>query len=281
MTAGDAGRLVALAAIWGASFLFVRIAAPAVGPFATADLRMLIAAAALAAWFTVTRFDVQWRRHARHYVIVGILNSAGPFLLFAYAALSITAGLMAVVNATSPMWGALFSAVLLRDRLTLRAMAGLATGIAGVALVTRPDSGGGAALAVMAALGAAACYGLAGVYMRRWASHVPARGMALGTQIPGALALLPFAAASTPLAWPGMQVAASLLVLGLVCSGIAYLLYFRLVADIGATGALTVTYLVPVFGVAWGAMFLGEAVSTSMLAGTGLIVLGTFLVLRK
>ena len=282
MKRGDAARLLLLAAIWGASFLFIRIASPAIGPVLTADVRMLIAGVALAAYFRLAGLDAQWPRFWRHYVIVGILTSAAPFLLFAYAALSLSAGLMAVINASSPMWGALFSAVLLGERLSARGITGLAIGVAGVALVTRPEAGTSfAGLPVLAATGAAVCYGLAGAYMRRWAKDAPSRGMALGTQIAGGILLAPLivltpsSAALTPL------VAACVLAMGLVCGAVAYLLYFRLVTDIGASGALTVTYLIPIFGVAWGALFLGETVSLLMLAGAGLVLLGTFFVLRK
>src|SRR5215510_1751378 len=138
MRAADALRLALLAAIWGASFLFTRVTAPALGPILTADLRTLIAGIALALYFAATGYSPEWRRYRRQYIVMGVLTSGLPFLLWAYAALSLTAGLMSVLNATSPMWSALLSAVLLRERLTARRATGLAIGIAGVALVTRP-----------------------------------------------------------------------------------------------------------------------------------------------
>jgi drug/metabolite transporter (DMT)-like permease len=282
MKPSDLVRLVALAAIWGAAFLFVRIASPAIGPVFTAESRMLIAGVALAVYFRMVGFDTQWRRWWPQYAIVGLLNSALPFLLVGYAALSLPAGLMSVINASSPMWGALFSAWLLHERLSARGLTGLAIGVAGVALVTRPEAGATPELLpVLAATGAALCYGLAGAYMRRWAKDVPSRGMALATQIAGALLLAPLVIAFPPVAMPTPFVAACLLAMGLLCGAIAYLLYFRLIADIGAAGALTVTYLIPIFGVAWGALFLGETLSLMMLAGAGLVLLGTFFVLRK
>jgi drug/metabolite transporter (DMT)-like permease len=282
MKPSDLVRLVALAAIWGAAFLFVRIASPAIGPVFTAESRMLIAGVALAVYFRMVGFDTQWRRWWPQYAIVGLLNSALPFLLVGYAALSLPAGLMSVINASSPMWGALFSAWLLHERLSARGLTGLAIGVAGVALVTRPEAGATPELLpVLAATGAALCYGLAGAYMRRWAKDVPSRGMALATQIAGALLLAPLVIAFPPVALPTPFVAACLLAMGLLCGAIAYLLYFRLIADIGAAGALTVTYLIPIFGVAWGALFLGETLSLMMLAGAGLVLLGTFFVLRK
>ena len=282
MRPADTARLVALAAIWGASFLFNRITAPVLGPVLTAELRTLIAGVALAIYFGLAGYSPEWRRWGRQYVVVGILTSALPFLLWAYAALTLTAGLMSVLNATSPMWGAVWSVLLLRERLRMRQVVGLAVGVVGVALVTQPGSGAELPLpAVLAALAAAFCYGLAGAYMKRWASGVPSRGMAIGTQLVAGIILIPLIPLSPPVAAPGAAIIASMLVLGLVCGAVAYLLYFRLVADIGATGALTVTYLIPVFGVLWGALFLGEALTLPMLAGGVLVVLGTVLVLRS
>src|SRR5262245_43846259 len=177
-------RLVALSAIWGASFLFVRITSPVIGPVLTADLRMAIGGLTLAAWFAVTGFKAKWKRWWPHYVVMGILTSALPFYLFAYAALTLPAGMSAVLNATSPAWGALFAAWLLRERLSARVVAGLVLGVCGVALVTRPEPGEAFAwLPALAATAAAGCYGLSGSYMRRWAQNVPSRGMAVGTQI--------------------------------------------------------------------------------------------------
>ena len=283
MRPADVIRLVLLGAIWGASFLFTRITAPVLGPVATADLRMLIGGIALAVWFAVMRFDPQWRRWWLQYLAVGLLTSGLPFLLYAYAALELPAGLLSVLNATSPMWGAVMAAALLGERLTLRRAAGFALGIAGVALVTRPEAGAAlAVLPVVAALGASLCYGIAGAYLKRWAAGAPARGMALGTQISAGLLFLPLNAIwPPPTISPPLLVVASVLALGLVCSAVAYLLYFRLINDIGPTGALTVTYLVPIFGVAWGALFLGEIISASMLAGGALVIAGTVLVLRN
>src|SRR5919204_4211539 len=119
MSGASAARLVTLAAIWGASFLFMRIAAPAIGPVATADLRMLIGGTALLLYFAASGFDAQWRRWWRFYLVIGLLNCAAPFLLYAYAALELSAGLLAVLNATAPMWGALLLALILHERLTL------------------------------------------------------------------------------------------------------------------------------------------------------------------
>ena len=282
MRQGDVVRLVLLAAIWGASYLFNRIVAPALGPVMTAELRTLIGGVALAIYFALAGYDPDWRRWWRQYLLVAIFSSALPFVLWAYAALSTGAGLLSVLNATSPMWGALCSAVLLGERLSARRTLGLVIGLAGVTLVTQPQ--GNAELhypALAAALAASFCYGLIATYIKGWARDVPSRGMAVGTQLAAGIFLIPLIPLWPPAAAPTPLVAASILALGLICGAVAYLLYFRLVSDLGATGALTVTYLIPVFGVLWGALFLGETVSLSMLAGAALVVLGTVFVLRN
>lgn len=282
MRAADTARLTLLAAIWGASYLFNRIVAPVLGPVLTAELRTLIGGIALLLYFMFSGYDPEWRRYWRQYLLVAVFSSALPFVLWAYAALTTTAGLLSVLNATSPMWGALCSAVLLRERLKGRQIAGLAIGLAGVAVVTQPDSS--TALhypAIAAALSAAFSYGLIATYIKGWAKDVPSRGWAVGTQLGAGVLLVPFIALSPPPSAPGPLVAFSVLALGLVCGAVAYLLYFRLITDIGATGALTVTYLIPVFGVLWGALFLGETVSAWMLAGAALVILGTVFVLRN
>jgi drug/metabolite transporter (DMT)-like permease len=281
MRAADAARLLALAAIWGASFLFIRIVSPAIGPWLTADLRVLIAGVALLVYFRFTGYDPEWRRWGRHYLAMGLLTSGFPFLLYAYAALQLPAGLMSVLNATSPMFAAIMAALLLGERLSGRRIAGLVLGVIGVALVTRPDGSEFPVAAVGACLLAAWFYGVSGSYMRRWAREVPPRGMAVGTQVSAGLLMLPFAVASAPATLPSSLVIGCLLALGLVCGAIAYLLYFRLIADIGPTGALTVTYLIPVFGMLFGALFLGETVSAAMLAGVALVLAGTGFVLKN
>lgn len=282
MRRADTARLLLLAAIWGASYLFNRIVAPTLGPVLTAELRTLIGGVALAAYFALAGFDPEWRRWWRQYLLVAVFSSALPFVLWAYAAIHVSAGLLSVLNATSPMWGALCSAILLRERLNASRIAGLVIGVAGVAVITRPGGAGELHYpSIAAALAAAFSYGLIATYIKGWAREVPSRGFAVGTQLAAGILLIPFIPLWPPQAAPTPLVTAGILALGLVCGAVAYVLYFRLIADIGATGALTVTYLIPIFGVLWGVLFLGETVSASMVAGAALVILGTVFVLRN
>ena len=283
MRASDLARLTALAIIWSLSFVFLRVLVPELGPMWTATLRVLIAGGALVAWFAVTRVDADVRRRWRAYLFVGVLNSALPFVLFAYAAQRLPASYLVLLNAAAPMFTALVAAAWLGDRLTPLKLGGLALGAAGVALVSRagpivPDAT--FAVAVAASLGAALCYALAGVWLKRHGTHLKPVAVAGWSQLFAALVLLPVASA-TPM--PGTLsplVVVDLLALALICSGVAYLLYYRLIADVGPTRAMTVTFLMPAFGMAWGVLFLDERVTAAMIAGAAMIVAGTVAVLR-
>ncbi|MDF3009625.1 MAG: protein of unknown function transrane [Burkholderiales bacterium] len=284
MSASDVGRLVALAAIWGGSFPFMRVAAPVLGPAWTAELRVLLGGLALLAWLRFAGVDPGLRRHWRAYFVVGGTGIAAPFALYAFAAMHAPAGLLAIVNATAPIFGLAWGAAFREERLTASRAIGLALGVAGVAVIARPDDAGASPLlgwAIAAALGACCFYGVVGVLVKRFAREVLPRAMAAGNQLAAAVVLAPLLLLAPPLGEPTVVVVANLLALALLASGVAFVLYFRLIADVGAARALTVTYLIPVFGVLWGVLFLGETVSAATLGGGILIVLGTVLVLRE
>ena len=283
MNGADYARLVLLAAVWGGAFVFLRVAAPVLGPAWTAECRVLLGGLALLAWLRLTGFDPGLRRHARFYLLIGAVSIAAPFALYSYAAMHAPASLLSIVNATAPIFGLAWSALFRDERITLRKAAGLALGIVGVALIVRvPDSDVAVQSGPLAAaLAACCCYGVTGVLMKRFSSGASPRGMAAGNQLAAALVLLPLLPFFPPLAAPTPLVIANVLALALLASGLAFLLYFRLIADVGATRALTVTYLIPLFGVLWGWIFLGETLPAAALAGGALIVAGTVLVTRN
>lgn len=282
MRAGDAARLIVLAAIWGGSFIFMRILAPVLGPVVTADLRVLIAGVALIIYFRLIGFDPEWKTHWRHYLIIGGINSGLPFFFYSFAALHIPASYSAILNSTSPFFGAMFSAIWLEDRLTLRKIMGLLCGAAGVALVVRV---GGVQtdekffLAVIACLSAAVCYGFGAVYIKKFAKGAKSMGIAGGSQLMAGVLLLPAVPFVPATGTITVGVILAMLGLALICSAVAYLLYFRLIDTVGPTRALTVTFLMPVFGMFWGFLFLHETITPMMIAGTALILFGTSLVL--
>jgi len=279
----DTGRLVALAAIWGSSFIFIRVLAPTLGPVLTATTRVLIAGIALVAYFHVTGFDAEVRRFWRQYLVIGVFNSAIPFLLFAFAALHLPASYLVILNSATPLFAALLSAAFLDEQLNATKLAGLVAGAAGVALVSKagpidPDAMFG--WAVAASLGAAFCYAAAGIYMKKRAAAAKPMAIAGWSQLFAGLVLLPLVPFAPPPGAVTAAVVANVLGLALLCSAIAYLLYFRLIADVGPTRAMTVTFLLPLFGMLWGALLLDETITWSMVAGCALIIGGAFAVLR-
>ncbi|MGQ9837870.1 MAG: DMT family transporter [Cyanobacteriota bacterium] len=281
----DVLRLLLLSAIWGFSFIFMRIIAPVLGPVVTAELRVMLAGIALMLYFWLIRFPVGWKEHWRQYLIIGAINSALPFVLFSFAAQHIPAAYSIIFNASAPLFGAIFGVIWLGESFSFSKSLGLLLGLAGVALVSRAglstEFSQWFGWAMAACLLASMCYGLAGVYLKRFAQHLKPMEIAAGSQISAGLVLLPLVPFAPPTGLFTAVIGLNLLGLSLLCSAVAYLFYFQLIADIGPTKALTVTFLVPVFGLLWGSLFLGEAVTVSMLLGCGLVLLGTMLALCR
>jgi len=219
-------------------------------------------------------------RHARRFLLLGAVNTAIPFSLFAYAALTISAGLASILNATAPLFTALVASVWLRERLTPLQWLGMAIGMMGVAGLSASKAEfalGGSALAIGAGVLASLSYGVSANVVKRYFTGVRPLSVAAGSQAAAAFLLLPFAIASWPAAPIGAVDWASGIALGVLCTGLAYILYFRLIARVGPASAMTVTFLIPAFAMLWGALILGEAVTGAMLAGCAVILAGTAL----
>jgi drug/metabolite transporter (DMT)-like permease len=256
----DLIRLIVLAAIWGASFTFIRVLVPVIGPVMTATLRVLLAGIALSIYFKIIRLDAEWRHFWKEYVFVGAIGSGFPFLVYAWAAQYLQASYLVIVNSTSPLFGAIFSAIWLGERFTTWKLAGILVGAIGVALVARVPPP---------------------IYIKK--SRVSAKPTALAgtSQLAAGLLLLPLIPLAPPAGTFTLVVILNVLGLALLCSAVAYVLYYRLIVDIGPTKALMVTFLVPAFGMLWSVIFLSERVTAGMIAGCALIVAGTALVLRS
>lgn len=281
---GWVAEFVLLGAIWGSSFLFMRTAVVEFGVLPTAAVRVVVAAACLLPLVWLRGTGAAFRRHWKMACLLGILNSAIPFACFSFALLSITTGLSAILNATVPLFGALVAWWWLNDRPSGSRMAGLALGFTGVALLAwdhasfKPGASGIApAWAILACLVATLCYALAASATKRYLAGVPAVVTAAGSQLGATLALALPAAWLWPARMPGANAWAAVLVLGVVCTGIAYILYFRLIEHAGPSRALAVTFAVPVFAVFYGALFLHEAVTAWMLLCGAIVVCGTAL----
>jgi drug/metabolite transporter (DMT)-like permease len=275
---------VLLAAIWGSSFLFTRVAVVEFGVLPTAAVRVAVAALFLLPLLFWRGLGPQLRRHWRPVLIIGVLNSGIPFALFAFALLSITTGLSAILNATVPLFGALVAWVWLKDRPTGSRIVGLVVGFLGVAMLAwdkatfKPDASGIApGWAVLACLAATICYAIAASATKRYLTGVPPLVNAAGSLTGATLGLALPAAWLWPAQMPGGQAWLSLLVVGVLCTGIAYVLYFRLIESAGPARALAVTFVVPVFAIFYGVLFLDEPVTLWMLLCGAIVVCGTAL----
>ncbi len=288
MRPSDYGRLLALAAIWGASFLFMRIAAPAFGSVNTTFLRVFFALVGLAAMLLLLRTPMQFQGKLKSIMVLGIINSGVPFLMYAVAALWLPAGYSAILNATTPLMGALIGFSFFHETLTLRKWAGVMLGLVGIGLITTTgevDLSGQLTIGVLACLIATACYGCAGFLTRRWVTErggLDAKLVAFGSQIGAVLFLLPFfgytLATGPAVDWAQPGVWASVLAVGFLCTAFAYLLYFRLIADISPLRSLTVTFLIPPFGILWGYLVLGETLTGGFVFGGAVVCLAVWLV---
>lgn len=277
-------EFVLLAAIWGASFLFTRIGTVEFGVWATAGLRVLIATLFLLPILLIRGHSQSLREHWKLVLLVGLTNSAIPFVCFSFALQSITVGLSSLLNATVPLFGAVIAWVWLSDRPSGSRMLGLAIGFLGVAMLAwdkasfKPDASGlSSGWGVLACLFACICYGISASFTKKFLGGLPSLVSSTGSQLGAALALLPL----TIFYWPSQEVSmkawGAVITLGVVCTGFAYILFFRLIERAGPAKALSVTFAIPVFAVLYGVILLGETV-TPWMVGCGLvIVLGTTL----
>ena len=276
----DIVELFALAALWGGSFLFMRVAVPEFGPVAVAALRVAGASLLLVPLLVARGEAGALVAHWRPIAIVGVTNSALPFLAFAYAAQSIDAGVSAIFNSATPLFAAVIAWLWLADRMTRARVLGLVIGFAGVvgiALYKAGLHGSATVSAILACLAGTVCYGISPSLAKRHLSGVPPLAVAAGSQL-FATALL---AVPALLVWPATAPSAHgwllITMLAFFCTGLAYILYFRLIANAGPANAVAVTYLVPIFAVVWGGVFLGETLTWPLVAGCAVVFIGTAL----
>lgn len=288
MSSADLAKLVFLASIWGAAFIFLRVAVPEVGPLMTSILRVALAAVALYGYATTTGVEMHWRRNLKPYAVVGLFAAAIPFTCFSFAALYLPAAYSAVLNATAPLFGAVFSVLWLDDRLTISKLGGLILGIVGVAILVGAGSlplGATTLLAVTACLIAAASYAVSSIIVKKIVrtselhAGLDPIAIAAGSLVFGSLIMLPIIPFSLPSAMPSMLALACIAGLSIFSSGLGQALFIPLIVRIGPTRAMSVTFLIPLFSMLWGSIFLNEAVTASMLAGSAIVLAAMGLVL--
>ena len=273
-------EFILLAAIWGSSFLFTRIAAVEFGVMPTAFLRVLLAALFLMPFLLWSGHWPAFKKRAGPIMFVGMLNSGIPFALYAYAVMSITTGLSAILNATVPLFGAIVAWLWLKDKPTNSRIMGLVIGFIGVALLAGDQASfkpGGSGWAILACLVATTCYAIAASYTRKYLMGVPPMATSTGSMIGAALGLSVPALLSWPSSVPSLQAWGSVLFVAILCTGVAYVLYFRLIEAAGPSKTLTVTFMIPVFAIVYGVLFLGEELTLWMMLCVCVIICGTAL----
>ncbi len=272
-----------LALLWGSSFLFMREGAHAFGPFPTAWVRISLAALMLTPvliWRREVPILVQYWRPT---LSAGLLNAGIPFACYAYALMHINTGLTSILNATSRLFGALIAWVWLGDKLNATRALGLALGFAGVVLLASDVPGGisfqagGSGLAIAACLLATFCYGIAGSFTKRYLQNVPSIVTTTGSLWGASIGLAVPALLTWPSETPSLHAWGALAIAGLLCTALAYVLFFRLMTRTGPARAMTVTYLIPVFANFFGVVFLDEVVTHWMMGCALIIVMGTAL----
>lgn len=296
MSPSDLAKLIFLAAIWGGSFIFMRISVPEVGVILTATLRISLAGLSLLVFTYLQSVPMLWRKNVKFYAVVGFFSAALPFSCFSFAAQFLPSAYSAVLNSTAPLFGALFSVIWLSDRLSLRKLSGLLLGIAGVSVLV----GAGTLpldlrtlLAAFACLVAAASYAISSILVKKLGSHqrdgsaesvnqgIHPYAMASGSLAMGGLMLLPLAPFSLPAVMPSTTAALSLLALSLLSSALAQVIFIPLIGRVGPTRAMSVTFLIPLFGMLWGFLFLQEAIRISTLIGSGIVLTAMSLILSS
>ncbi len=276
----DVTELLLLAALWGASFILIRYAVPDFGPFALILVRVGLATLFLVPILAVRRQVNALRENWFHACTVGLFSSAIPFLLFAYAMVSVSGSFASILNAGTPIWGAIIAYFWLGEAMNGRRIAGLVLGVVGVLILVwgKLDFGQqGLGWPVLAVLGATVFYGVSASYTKRFLTGVPPLVTATGSQIGATVVLLPMGIAFWPDTAPTASAWSASILLGVVSTGFAYILFFRLIRSIGPANTIAVTFLIPLFAALWGALFLGETITPRMAVGGATIFLGTAL----
>lgn len=284
MKASDLGLLLLLAALWGASFAFSRIAVPEFGALALTGVRVAGATLFLLPLLLLRGAGPNLLRHWKLIALVGLTNSAVPFFLFSYGALALSSGMLAIFNAATALFAAVIGWLWLRDSLTPVRIAGLAIGFTGVLWLAGEKAslvpgvhGVATGWAVAACLLATLLYGFSANFTKRYLAEVSPVAFATGTQIVSTLLLAGPATLAWPETMPGARAWFAGIMLAIACTAIPYILFFRLLANVGVVRATTISFLIPAFGMLWGAVILGEAITPQMALGCLVIVAGTAL----
>lgn len=284
MTKKHITLLIILSAIWGSSFMFMKLLSPVLGPVLTASLRLMIGGIFLLIVFKVSKVKIEWKRQWKMILLIGVISQGIPYFLFAFAALYIQSNISVVMNSTSPIFGLVLSSLFLSEKFKPIQLLGVLLGTSGVIILSASNNTGTHTeflIGVSACLLASFLYGLSSVLIRSKAKEIDSKVVASIGQVFASLFLIPFIILFPPTGTVTFNTALLLIVFGIVCSGIAGLIYFKLIVECGPVKALTVTYLMPVFGFFWGYLVLDEQITSSLIIGGITIVIGTIFITQR
>lgn len=276
--------LVFVSSLWGSSFIFMKVLSPILGPILVSAVRLLGAALFLFIYMKVTKRKIRFKGYILFYLLIGVVNSAIPFVLYAFASLHIHASLSGTLNSSSPMFGAIVGYIVLKNKLEIKQIIGLIIGFVGVMIVSRTSLEQGSTevvLSVFACLLAALCYGIAGTFVKRRGADVDPTSLTLGSLFFAGVVLLPFAFSYDMTSTIGLNHILYLIFFAIMCTAVPFIIYYQLIKEVGAVRALTVTYLMPLFTVLWSYIFLNEEAGLNVYLGLIVILTGVFLISKK
>ena len=262
-----------LGAVWGSAFMFIKIATPELGPIALVNIRLAVAGLIFIPFLLQEKYLKHFRSNVK-ILVLSIVNTALPFSLFAYASLESSSNMLSILNGTTAIMAVVISTIWLKVKLNIFQIMGVFIGLFGIVVLANPDNVYISTKATIFCLGAAFCYALSANYIQKFAYKTNTTVLIGWSLVLASIFLLPLTIFNLPLQFPSNNAIFSILWLGVISTGIAFLGYVRLIEKVGAVKTATVAYFIPVFGVIWGYVFLGEPITLQILIGMMLILTG-------
>ena len=263
-----------LGAVWGSAFMFIKIATPELGPIALVNIRLAVAGLIFIPFLLQQKYLKHFRSNLKNILVLSVINTALPFSLFAYASLESSSNMLSILNGTTAIMAVVISTIWLKIRLNFFQIMGVFIGLFGIVVLANPDNVYISMKATIICLSAAFCYALSANYIQKFAYKTNTIVLIGWSLVMASVLLLPITFFNLPSQFPSNNVIFSILWLGVISTGVAFLGYVRLIEKVGAVKTATVAYFIPVFGVIWGYVFLGEPITLQILIGMILILIG-------
>ena len=263
-----------LGAVWGSAFMFIKIATPELGPIALVNIRLAVAGLIFIPFLLQKKYLKHFKSNIKNILVLSIVNTALPFSLFAFASLESSSNMLSILNGTTAIMAVVISTIWLKVKLNVYQIMGVFVGLFGIIVLANPDNIYISTKATIFCLGAAFCYALSANYIQKFAHKTNTTVLIGWSLVIASILLIPLTLLNLPSQFPSPKVIFSILWLGVISTGIAFLGYVRLIEKIGAVKTATVAYFIPVFGVIWGYIFLSEPITLQILIGMMLILTG-------